>query len=361
MMLTKKQRLIKRVKNRKWKNIKKILVIRLSSIGDIILSSPLIRLLRRRFPYAKIDMVVCREFEELISFNHNINQVILFERKTGLGGLLRLCKKVREEQYDLIIDIHKKLRSFIICLTSGAKQLLSYNKHSFLRFLLVKFKINWYSYTPFIANLYLKSLEKFGIEDDGEGLEFYITTSKDMSVLELLRKEGIDKNALLIGIAPGAHWYTKRWLKERFIELANLLIQRNNAKIIIFGGNEEVELSNEIKISLLDTPIIAAGKLSLMETGALLKRCKLLITNDTGIMHISAAVKTPIVAIFGPTVKEFGYYPYRIPHRVISKELPCKPCTTTGSSKCKINTFDCMRLISTNEVLEAAEELLRDT
>lgn len=96
-----------------------------------------------------------------------------------------------------------------------------------------------------------------------------------------------------------------------------------------------------------------------METAGLLKRCKVLITNDTGIMHISAAVKTPVVAIFGPTVKEFGYYPYRVPNRVISKELPCKPCTTKGTSKCKIN-LRCMDLISIDEVFEAVEGLLNE-
>lgn len=341
-------------------NYKKILIIRLSSIGDIILASPLIRLLKKKFNQAKIDMVVCTEFEELICANPNINQVILFNRKTGLGGLLKLCKKIREEEYDLIIDIHKKLRSFFICLTSGAKQKTSYNKHSFLRFLLVKFKVNCYKEIPFISNLYLKSIEKFGIVDDGGGLEFYITPSKEAVILELLRIEEVSKADILIGIAPGAHWYTKRWFKERFIELANLLIQRKKAKIVIFGGKEEVELSNEIKAALLHKPIIAAGKLSLMETAALLRRCKVLITNDTGIMHIGAAVKTPVVAIFGPTVGEFGYYPYRVANRVISKSLPCKPCTTKGTSKCKINTFDCMRFISTNEVLEAVEELLRE-
>lgn len=337
--------------------VKKILIIRLSSMGDIILSSKLIRLLRKKFPQANIDMVVCTEFEELVSSNPNINQVILFDRNTGIRGLLGLCKKIRQKRYDLIIDIHKKLRSFILCLTSGARQKVTYNKHSFLRFLLVKFKINRYSNTPFMANLYLKALQPFGIEDDGEGLELDINQSKEMVVLELLRQEGINKEDILIGIAPGAHWLTKRWQKEKFIELSNLLIQRQKAKIVILGGREEVELSNEIKEALISQPIIAAGKLSLMETAALLKRCKILITNDTGIMHMAAAVKTPVVAIFGPTVKEFGYYPYQVANRVISKDLKCKPCTTKGTSKCRINTFDCMRLISVNEVLEAVEEL----
>lgn len=338
--------------------MKKILIIRLSSIGDIILASSLIRLTKKRFPQAKINMAVSTEFEELISANPNINEVILFERKTGLKGLLRLCKKIRKEQYDLIIDIHKKLRSLLICLTSGAKQRVSYNKHSVLRFLLVRFKINRYKEIPFISNLYLKSIEKFGVEDDGGGLEFYITPSKEASISELLRIEEIAKQDILIGLAPGAHWDTKRWHKERFIELANLLIQRKNAKIVIFGGKDEVKLSEEIKTSLLNKPIIAAGQLSLMETAALLKKCKVLITNDTGVLHISAAVKTPVVAIFGPTVGEFGYYPYRVLNRVISKSLPCKPCTTKGTSMCPINTFDCMNFVSTNEVLEAVEEIM---
>lgn len=316
------------------------------------------RILRKRFPQAKIDMVVSTEFEELISANPNITQIILFDRNTGLKGLLRLCKKIRGEQYDLIIDIHKKLRSFLICLTSGAKQSVSYNKHSVRRFLLVRFKINRYKEKPFISNLYLKSIEKFGVEDDGGGLEFYITPSKEAVILELLRIEGITKQDILIGIAPGAHWHTKRWHKERFIELANLLIQRKNVKIVIFGGKDEVKLSEEIKISLLNKPIIATGQLSLMETAALLKNCKVLITNDTGVLHISAAVKTPVIAIFGPTVGEFGYYPYRVTNRVISKDLPCKPCTTKGTSKCPINTFDCMNLVSTNEVLEAIEGIM---
>jgi len=341
------------------KNYKKILIIRLSSIGDIILASPLIRLVRKRFPQAKIDLVVCTEFEELVSSNPNINQVILFDRQTGIKALLELCKKIHQERYDLIIDLQKKLRSLIICLTSGAKQWVFYNKHSFLRFLLVKFKINRYLNTPFLANLYLKSIEKFGVEDDGQGLEFYIIPSKEMVILELLRREKIGKKDILIGLAPGAHWDTKRWLKERFIELANLLIQKKKAKIVILGGKEEVELSKEIETSLLTKPITAAGRLSLMETAALLKRCQVLITNDTGIMHMAAAVKTPVVAIFGPTVKEFGYYPYRVANRVIDKDLPCRPCSIIGSSKCKINTFDCMRLISAKEVLEAVEELLQ--
>ncbi|MDI6736815.1 MAG: lipopolysaccharide heptosyltransferase II [bacterium] len=340
------------------KDYKKILIIRLSSIGDIVLSSPLIRLVRQRFPQAKIDMLVCTEFEELISANPNLSQVILFDRKTGLKGLLRLGKKIRKEGYDLVIDIHKKLRSFIICRISGAKQTVSYNKHSFLRFLLVEFKINRFVQTPYVTNLYLKSVERFGIKDDGQGLEFNITTAKDMGILEFLRQERVSKKYPLIGLAPGAHWNTKRWPKERFIELANLLIQRKNATIVIFGGRAEVVLSNEIGGSLLNKPLIVAGKVSLMETAVLLKRCNVLVTNDSGVLHIAAAVKTPLVAIFGPTVKEFGYYPYRVANRVISKDLPCKPCTTKGTPKCKINTFDCMRLISTDEVLKAVEELL---
>lgn len=303
-------------------------------------------------------MVVSAEFEELVSFNPNLNRIILFERQTGIKGLLKLCKKIRQEQYDLIIDLHKKLRSFLICLTSGAKERVFYNKHSFLRFLLVKFKINRYSDIPFMSNLYLKSLQRFDIEDDGQGLELYITPSKDKVISELLCREGISKGDLLIAIAPGAHWSTKRWIKERYIELANLLIQNKKAKIVILGGREEVKLSDEIKASLLSEPIIATGSFSLMETAALLKKCKVLICNDTGIMHLSAAVKTPVVAVFGPTVKEFGYYPYRVDNRVITKDLPCKPCSTRGTSKCKIKTFDCMRHISTYEVLSAVEELL---
>lgn len=340
-------------------NYKKILIIRFSSIGDIILASPLIRLLRKKFPHAEIDIIVFKEFEELVSSNPNINHVILFDRKTGLRGFLELSKRIRKRRYDLVIDIHKKLRSFFICLISGAKLKLSYPKYSFLRFLLIKFKINLYSNTPFVANNYLKAIERFGVEDDGEGLEFYIAPSKETAILELLRIEGVSKTDVLIGIAPGAYWYTKRWPKERFIELSNLLIQRKNARIIIFGGKNEIELSNEIAISLIDKPIVVAGKLSLMETAALLKRCKLLITNDTGVMHISASVKTPVVAIFGPTVKEFGFYPYRVRNRVISKSLPCKPCTTKGTSKCKTGTFECMMSISTDEVLDAVEELLK--
>lgn len=340
---------------------KKILIIRLSSIGDIVLASPLIRLVRQRFPQAKIDMLVCAEFEELVAANPNLSRVILFDRKTGLKGLLRLCSRIREERYNLVIDIHKKLRSFLLCRTSGARQTVSYNKHSFLRFLLVKFKINRFVETPYVANLYLKSVEGFGIKDDGQGLELNIARAKDMGVLELLRLEGVSKEYPLIGLAPGAHWYTKRWPKERFIELANLLIQRKGATIVIFGGRDEIALSEEIGGSLLNKPVIVTGKLSLMETAALLKRCKVLITNDTGVMHIAAAVKTPVVAIFGPTTKEFGYYPYRVANRVISKDLPCKPCTTKGTSRCKIKTFDCMRLISSDEVLSAVEELLEKT
>lgn len=334
----------------------KILIIRLSSIGDIVLASPLIRILRNRFKQARIDLLVAEEYKEILEANLHLNQIITFDRKTGLRGLLKLGGQIRRTQYDLVIDIHRKIRSRLISFISGAGQVITYQKRSLLRFLLVHFKLNLYREIIPVPELYLKPLKRLGLENDGGGLEFWIHPEKREVVATRLGQKGIkEEDTPLIALAPAAKWEIKRWPAESFIQVANQLAEKDGAFIALLGGPDDQGLCQEIADSIKGRVWMAAGELSLAGTAALLERSRLLITNDSGVMHIASAVGTPLVAIFGPTCKEFGFYPYGGKSVVLEKPLPCRPCTTIGRHRCKIGTHDCMRLISVEEVLEAVK------
>lgn len=338
----------------------KILIIRFSSIGDIVLASPLIRILRNHFKKAEIDMLVAEEYKEILEANPHLNQVITFDRSTGLSGLLKLSGQIRKTRYDLIIDIHRKIRSCLITFLSGAGQVITYRKRSLLRLLLVHFKLNLYREISPVPELYLKPLKRFGLENDGQGLEFWIRPEKREATANRLYQKGLKEEDILIALAPSAKWETKQWPAKSFIQAANQLAEKEKAFIVILGGHADQQLCQGIANSIKGRVWMAAGKLSLAQTAAALERSSLLITNDSGVMHIASAVRTPVVAIFGPTCREFGFYPYGGKSVVLERSLPCRPCATIGNRQCKIGSHDCMRLISVEEVLEAAEGMVEE-
>jgi len=333
----------------------KILIIRLSSIGDIVLSSALIRVLRKKFTNAKIDFIVKKEFSELLKFNPYLTNVIEFDASKGFKELLRLKKQILKERYDLIIDIHNNLRSIFLRTFSGAK-VVKINKRIFKRFLLVKFKINLYKNAIPVAERYIEPVLQFSIKNDNQGVELFVPDD----VIESAKiKIAFSNSNLYIAFSPSAKHETKRWLAERFAELGDKLAEKFNAKIILLGGIEDIERCAKVEKMMKHTPINLCGKTSLLESSAILSLCKLLVTNDSGLMHIGSAMKTKIVAIFGSTVKEFGFFPYGTESIVIEKPVKCRPCSHIGRDKCPKGHFKCMRDIEVEEVFQACVKLLK--
>ncbi|MEN3038466.1 MAG: lipopolysaccharide heptosyltransferase II [Candidatus Kryptonium sp.] len=333
----------------------KILIIRLSSIGDIVLATPLIRVLRNKFPTAQIDFIVKKEFAQILKYNPNITNLIEFDTANGFKELLKVRRRISKERYDLIVDIHNNLRSIFLRTFAGA-QVVRVNKRIFKRFLLVKFKINLYKNAIHVVERYIETLSNFSIKNDNQGLNVFVP---EYMIEAVKNKINFSADDLYIAIAPSAKHETKRWLPERFAQLGDKLIEKFNAKIILLGSEEDKPRCETVKRLMQNQPINLCGQTSLLESAAVLSLCKLLITNDSGLMHIGSAMKTKIVAIFGSTVKEFGFFPYGTESIVVEKNIPCRPCTHIGREKCPKGHFKCMNDIQVEDVFNACANLLR--
>lgn len=332
----------------------KILIIRLSSIGDIVLSTPLIRVLRKKFPSTQIDFIVKKEFSELLKFNPHLTNLIEFDTSKGFKELLKLKGQVLKEKYDLIIDIHNNLRSVFLRTFSGAK-VLKVNKRVFKRFLLVKFKINLYKNTTPVAQKYIETVSQLSIKNDNQGLELFVPND----VIDIAKdKINFSESERYIAIAPSAKHETKRWLPERFAELGDRLMEKFNTKIILMGGKEDIQRCKVVESMMKNKPINICGKTSLLESAGILSICEMLITNDSGLMHIGSAMKIKVVAIFGSTVKEFGFSPYGTKSIIVEKPIPCRPCSHIGRDKCPKEHFKCMREIQVDDVFHACVKLM---
>jgi len=347
--------------------IQRTLVIRFSSVGDVVLSSLLLRVLRRRFPMSQIDYVIKSEFADLVRHNPNVSSVIEFPTTGTFGDLVKLWRRIRRENYDLIVDIHGSVRSRFLCL--GASRAVRYRKRKIARFFLVKLKWNLYRFfggAPSVAERYVEAVKEFGVENDGSGLELFFPDDVGRSIERSLRTHGLSKQQAVIGICPSAKHNNKMWLKEGFAETAVSLARKHSAAIAILGSNGDVGRNSEIEVMMKKThPNInvmnLTARLSLLETAAFMDRCSIIVSNDSGLMHVAAARKRKIVAIFGPTVKELGFFPYAAPAVVIEhRGLNCRPCTHIGLPECPRGHFKCMNEISPSEVVDAANLLLRN-
>jgi len=346
-------------------SINKILIIRFSSMGDIILASPFIRVLRHLNPQARIDFLVKSEYAELIKYNHHLSSVI---ELTSLedGELKEIKQTIRDEKYDVIFDLHNSLRSRYLRTFSGARHVAVVDKRVFARFVLVKFKWNIYRDIVSVADRYLEAGKSFGVQNDGKGLEIFIPADIQNNVAGVMSKFKLDRYEIVIGIVPTARHKTKQWLQDRFVELGVKLSKEKKAKVFIFGGKEEAEYCGDIA-QMINANLEAnvaenfAGQFSLLETAASFDFYDLVVSNDTGLMHLAAARHKKVVAIFGSTVQEFGFYPYGTKSIVVERKgLSCRPCSHIGLDTCPQGHFRCMKDISVDDVLFAVRKIITD-
>jgi lipopolysaccharide heptosyltransferase II len=335
----------------------KTLVIRFSSIGDVVLASPLVRVLHKRFPSSQIDFMVRKEYSELIRYNPNLNRTFEFDTQEGFQELRRLKEIIRHEKYDLIIDIHNSLRSRYIRSFSGAKEVVVINKRIFARTMLVKLKKNYYRDIVSVADRYIEPVGIYGIENDAQGLEIFIPDEITCKVSEKMSSLKLHQFERVVGFCPSAKHATKRWPEERFIEAGIRLVRELKAKIILFGGKSDTVLCTTIanginKKSEGECAIEYSDQFSLLETAAAMQFCDVIVTNDSGLMHIAAAMKKKLVAIFGSTVREFGFFPVGTENIVIERKgLYCRPCSHIGRSNCPEGHFRCMNEIQVDDVV----------
>ena len=345
----------------------KTLVVRFSSVGDIVLSTPLLRVLRAKFPSGQIDYVTRTEYAELVKNNQNLNLVHEFDAREGFQGLRSLKRKLKKERYDLVLDIHGSLRSRFLRTGLGAKDVLGIDKRKHERFMLVKFKQNLYKEIVSIADRYIEPLHAFGVKSDGKGTELHIPDEILFGVSGKIATLQLNRFEKTIGLCPSSRHMTKRWPWERFADLAVRLIREHEAKILLFGGPGDRALSTQIvevitKATGAERVTDFSGQFSLLETAAAMEFCDAVVSNDSGLMHIAAAMNKKLVAIFGSTVREFGFFPLGQDTKVIERKgLNCRPCSHIGLPECPEGHFRCMKDIAVGEVVASVQSLLGRT
>lgn len=338
---------------------KRILVIRLSSIGDIVLATPLLRNLKHIYPNVEIDFVIKQKFQEILYGNPNVSRIIPFNDKQGFSELRRIKKMIVQKKYDWLIDIHKNLRSVYLRTCSRAKRHFRYKKEIVRRFLLVRFKWNLYRSIVPIYRRYMAELEPFSVQDDNMGLDVYIDPIAKEKVSRRWRNF-FESYPILVGMVPGAGYATKRWLPEGFAGVGERLIKKDGAGIILFGGPKDQALHDEINKRMDGKALTLAGKTSLQESFAAMTYCSCVVSNDTGLMHIAVALKKKLVAIFGATTEELGFFPGGNEQIILqNNELSCRPCSHIGSHRCPKHHFKCMKEISIEDVYVAVTNLLK--
>lgn len=341
----------------------KTLVIRFSSIGDIVLSSPMLRVLRARFPTGQIDYVTRTEYAELVKSNQYLNHTYEFDVDRGFEGLRSLKKRIRDEGYDLIVDIHDSLRSKYLRSLRGPKRVVV-NKRVLERSVLVNFKKNTYKGIVPVVDRYIETLKQFGITNDGRGLELHIPDEVLFGVSGRIARLQLNRFEKVVGLCPGARHVTKRWPADGFARVGAAFAQKLDAKVLLFGGPADEPVCNQIAWDInnqvgAERAMSLCGQLKLLETGAAMEYCDVIITNDTGLMHIATAMHKKVVAVFGSTVREFGFFPYDPAAVVLERQgLDCRPCSHIGRSDCPEKHFKCMTEIDPDQVFSRARDLL---
>ena len=305
--------------------VKKILIIRLSSFGDIILTFPLINLIRNKFPQVHISFLVKEKYADLVRLNPKVNEVITLWG-TNEDAIKR---EISASGYDIVIDLQNNPRSRIM--TAGLSNIFRFKKNNFKKFLLVKFKINKLQDSEPVYKRYIRSVEEpLGITED----EMKFTTS-DLS----FEKSDIDNDYVVI--APSSRHFTKTYPKEKFVEYIN---SHPDERFILVGDNSETDIGicSFIKENTGSTDNLC-GQLSYSELAGVISGSDKVICNDSGILHLAEALGKKVTALFGSTVKEFGFFPQlegSIVHEV--EGLKCRPCSHIGLPECPLEHFKCM-------------------
>ncbi len=342
----------------------KILIIRFSSIGDIVLTNPVVRFLRRQFPGATIDFVTKKEYAELVRWNRDLSNVILFDPASE-GALAELRSRIRESRYHLIVDLHNSLRSRTLRAFSRARHVRVVRKQVLRRFLLVAFGKNLYKNPRSVTDRYCDTVRRFG--DPDTRVEFPLPDEIVATATGRLAAGKISSSDRLVGFAPSAKHFTKRWPMDRFVRLGTALAASDRVKIVILGSEADSEYCADIA-QLINAgagshcaePL--AGKLSLSESAVIAGLCSVFVTNDTGLMHLAAARGTRVVAIFGSTVREFGFFPQGEGHVVVeNRGLECRPCSHIGRSRCPKGHFRCMNDITVDSIRSETGRVLAET
>lgn len=328
----------------------RILIIHTAFIGDIVLSTPLIKKLRDTYPKAEITYLTTPVGASILRNNPHLNHIIEYDKRgehKGIKGFWAIAKKLKMEAYNLVITPHRYLRSTFLTFLTGAPIRRGYDSAaaSFLYNERVHYDKSEHE---------VEKLLSFVPKDEGKRYEIEIfPTELEVEKVDKLLEKRREK---VVVVAPGSKWFTKKWPLEYFNRVIKELEKREDTTVVVVGGKEEMFFN----MPLANTTIDLRGKTTLLELAEVIRRADIVLTNDSSPIHIASAFpNVRILALFGPTVEKFGFFPWSKNSEVFQVEgLECRPCSIHGGDSCPKKHFKCMLDIKPEMVLERIESIL---
>ena len=313
----------------------KILITRFSSIGDIVLTFPILRCLKIQVPSSEIHYATKIQFKELLSASEYIDRQYFLE-----NSLKDLIKALRKEKYDLIIDLHNNLRTLQISSALGVKT-LRFPKLNFKKWLLVNLKVNKMP-NLHLVDRYFHAVKTIGVVNDSKNNTFFISAENEIDI----KKQFNLSPKSYIAVVIGAQFSTKRIPLDKLIEILSGI----NYPMVLIGGKTDKNVSDELCRNLTGKEIYSAcGDFNILQSASIVKQSKAVLTNDTGMMHIASCFSLPITTVWGNTSSSFGMSAYTPENnsKIMNfevQELACRPCSKIGFQKCPKGHFKCMEL-----------------
>jgi heptosyltransferase-2 len=332
----------------------KFLIIRFSSIGDIVLTTPVIRCLKKQVPDSEVHFLTKDSFRSVIEHNPYIDKLHVLAHSREL-----MIHELMEENYDYVIDLHHNVRTLAVKNALNKKS-FSFYKLNFQKYIYTSIRLNILPKVH-IVDRYLDTVKSFDVKNDGAGLDYFIAEKNETHKHDIPASHHAGYIACVIGAAHG----TKKWPVNKWKEFAHKM----DHPLVILGGKEDADDGKEIALADPVKVYNACGKFSINESADLVKKAKIVVTHDTGLMHIAAAFKRPVVSLWGNTVPSFGMYPYygenylsskgQLPYDILQvNKLWCRPCSKIGYDKCPLGHFKCMQKIEVDNVLNAVKKRL---
>lgn len=319
----------------------KILVVRFSSIGDIVLTTPVVRCLKLQ-RNAEVHYLTKQSYAAILKTNPYITKVWTIQ-----SAVSELKTELQKEQFDYVIDLHKNLRTLHLRLLLNAK-FLSFQKLNFEKWLMTKFKINRLP-NVHIVDRYLKTVASLGIKNDAKGLDYFIPKKDEVELQSIKQNKSI-----LVAFAIGAAHSTKRLPTEKMVSIIKKIIKKDNVIVVLLGGKDDKNRGAVIVKSVGQNIVNLCGELNLHQSASVVQQSDIVITHDTGLMHIAAAFQKRIISIWGNTIPDFGMFPHLDESNfeiVEVKGLSCRPCSKIGHKACPKGHFKCMNNIDENIII----------
>ena len=334
---------------------KRILIVNVNWIGDTLFSTPFIRAVREAYPDGCIACLLHPRTREILELNPRLDEIIIYDEEgehRSLFGKLKLIASLRRKKFDIAFLLHRSFTKALITFLAGIKERIGYptKKREMLLTRVVEAPAEELHKVDYFLNI----ARAVGLEPASKSYEFFIDDSHKKFASDLLRGSGVSEEETIVVLCPGGNWDPKRWPKENFAKLADILSEKCGARIVISGARKDIKLAEEIKGMMKAAPVIAAGRTTLKQLGALFAAVDLVIANDTGPMHLAVAMKAGTIALFGPTSSAitgpYGEGRYKVISKNDTCDIPCYDFTCTDNR--------CMAAIKVEDVAKEAAGIL---